>query len=314
MSDISTVTIVIPAYNHARHLDMAVQSVLNQDYANIELIVLDDGSTDETSDVLKRYSGKFHWERHANMGQAATLNKGWRMASGEILSYLSADDVLTKTAVSTSLRYLDKFPDVVLAYGDFYLIDGQSSIIRRVNAPEFDYMKMVVEQACPPGPGVFFRKQAFLAAGSWDKSFKQIPDYEYWLRLGRVGKFKRIPIALASFRVHPQSLTFSKADLSRAEEPIIAMEKYFKSNYIPDHLYHRKNESMSNAYIMTAQLNLRSGRYKLGCRYLKIAFHLYRKNFNKKANLRRILNGILNRPIYKIIFLYNKIYNFVLNK
>ena len=108
------VSIVIPAYNHATYLDEAIQSILKQDYPNIELIVLDDGSTDNTRAVLAKYAGMFHWETHKNMGQANTLNKGWQMSKGEVLSYLSADDVLLPHAVSTSMKYLRG--DVVLTY------------------------------------------------------------------------------------------------------------------------------------------------------------------------------------------------------
>jgi hypothetical protein len=241
------------------------------------------------------------------MGQAETLNKGWGMANGEILSYLSADDVLMKSAVSTSLRYLDEYPDAVMTYGDFYLIDDQASIIRRVNAPEFDYTKMVVEQACPPGPGVFFRRQAFLAAGFWDKNFKQIPDYEYWLRLGKEGEFQRIPVVLASFRVHTQSLTFSKTDIQRANEPVKAIEKFFYLKKVPNELFKKRFEALSSANIMTAQLHLRSGRYILGYYCAKKAFLLYPSIWTRGNALRRIISGFLNRPLYSLIIFINKI-------
>ena len=307
MSNSRKVSIIIPAYNHANYLDMAIQSVLYQDYDNIELIVLDDGSTDSTNSILKKYTGQFYWESQRNMGQADTLNKGWQISSGAILSYLSADDVLSKSAVSTSIRYLENYPDVVLTYCDFNLIDNQDSFIRRVNAPDFDYEKMVVEQLCPPGPGVFFRREAFLAAGLWDGKFKQIPDYEYWLRLGLFGGFKRIPMVLASFRVHPQSLTFSKADLYRAKEPVQVIEKYFKRNDVPAPFREKEKQALSNANLITAQLHLRSGRYRLAYTYIKNSFFLYPNIFKQIRTLRRIMSGFLNRPIYNIIFLLNKI-------
>ena len=314
MSDSLKVSIVIPAYNHARHLDMAIQSVLYQDYDNIELIVLDDGSTDNTPDILKKYLGRVYWERQANMGQAQTLNKGWGMSSGTILSYLSADDVLSKSAVSTSIRYLKKNLSVVMTYGDFNLIDVQNSIIRRVSAPDFNYAAMVLEQACPPGPGVFFRREAFLAAGGWDPEFKQVPDYEYWLRLGLFGDFMRIPTVLASFRVHPQSLTFSKADFARAKEPIRAIEKYFKRKDVPAALCQKENRALGNANLMTAQLNLRSGRYALGYYYLKKAYSLFPRIFLRGNTYRRIVSGFLNRPFYNFTFFFNRMRDMALSK
>ena len=81
MSDSTKVSIVIPAYNHAKHLDLAIQSVLYQDWDNIELIVLDDGSTDDTTCLLEKYTGRFFWESHENMGQAADPEQG--LADGE---------------------------------------------------------------------------------------------------------------------------------------------------------------------------------------------------------------------------------------
>lgn len=286
---------------------MAIQSVLYQDYNNIELIVIDDGSTDNTSKILNKYTGQFYWERQSNIGQAETLNKGWQISKGSILSYLSADDILSKSAVSTSIKYLEDAPDAVLTYCDFNLIDNRNSYIRKVIAPEFDYENMVVEQSCPPGPGVFFRREAFCAAGLWDGGFKQIPDYEYWLRLGLFGGFKKIPTVLASFRVHPRSMTFSKADLSRAKEPVKAIQKYFMRSDVPLHLREKEKEALSNANLTTAQLHLRSGRYRLGYYYLKKSFYLNPKIFMKMKSVRRIVSGFLNRPTYKLIFLLNKI-------
>src|SRR5690349_6912099 len=93
------VSIVIPSYNHARYLAAAIESVLAQDHPRVELIVIDDGSTDGSAAVLEKYRGRFHWEVQRNQGQAATMNRGWRLSRGEILAYLSADDVLLPQAV-----------------------------------------------------------------------------------------------------------------------------------------------------------------------------------------------------------------------
>src|SRR5467141_3012420 len=113
------VSIVIPCYNQGRYLQQAIESVLSQEYSRIELIVLDDGSMDDTRAVLARYAGKFHHEAHANMGQARTLNKGWGMSKGEFLSYLAADDFLLPGAVRTSVEKLVASPRIVLTYCDF---------------------------------------------------------------------------------------------------------------------------------------------------------------------------------------------------
>lgn len=156
------VSIVIPTYNHSAYLGQAIDSVLNQDYQNIELIVLDDGSTDDTRAILERYSNCFFWETQKNMGQSATLNKGWSMSKGDILAYLSADDLLMPNAVSRSVDCLLGNPDAVLSYCDFDLIDPESRIVRRVNAPEYSFIEMVTKFICAPSAGAFFWRGAFL--------------------------------------------------------------------------------------------------------------------------------------------------------
>ena len=187
------VSIVIPSYNHGRYLEATIESVLAQDYPRVELIVIDDGSTDDSREILGRYGGRFHWESQPNRGQVATLNRAWLMSRGEILAWIGADDLLLPHAASTSVRHLEANADAVLTYCDFDLIDGNSMFIRRVKAAEFNYRDMVVKQACPPGPGAFFRRSAFEAVGPWDDTLRIMLDYDYWLRLGLRGRFVRIP-------------------------------------------------------------------------------------------------------------------------
>lgn len=295
MNTVPLVSIVIPAHNHAGYLDSAIQSVLRQDYTNIELIVLDDGSTDNTKQVLEKYNGMFFWESQQNKGQASTLNKGWQMSKGEILSYLSADDHLLPGAVSTAVKYLKENPDSVLAYCDFNLIAPDSSIVRRVRAPDFSFYDMAVNLVCAPGPGVFFWRTAFESAGLWNSSYKQMPDFEYWLRLGLVGNFVRIPQVLALFRVHHESQTYSETDECRAEEPIRIISDFFRNTDLPRDIAAEEQKALSNAYLVSAQLDFRAGRYGVGYAKLKRAFSIYWQNLIAVSTLRLILNGLFNR-------------------
>lgn len=295
------VTIVIPAYNHAKYLRQTIDSVLNQNYRNIELIVLDDGSTDNTLDLLKSYGNLFFWERHENMGQANTLNKGWKMAKGDILSYLSADDFLLPNAVRVSVESLLENPDVVLSYGDFQLVDTESRVVRNVSAPDYSYEKMVTNYICAPGPGVFFRRDAYLKAGGWDSNFRQSPDYEYWLRLGLTGRFMHINNRLAAFRVHEESQTFAKMTIERASEPIKIIEKYYSLPNIPPEIVAKKKNSLANANFVSAQLHLRSDRYSLGFTHVYKAILLSPQSLFSLRLLRMLANGLFNRFFHKLL-------------
>ena len=287
------VSIVVPAYNHAGYLDEAIGSVLGQDYPNLELIVLDDGSTDNTREVLEKYGDQFYWETHENIGQAETLNKGWHMSKGEILAYLSPDDVLALNAVSTSVEHLMANPDTIMTYCDYALIDENSSFVRRVRAPEFDYRDVVVKCVCPPGPGAFFLRSAFEAAGPWNSAFRQIPDYDFWLRLGLQGRALKIPEVLASFRVHGGSQTFAEADEKKSEEFVKVISGYYRSQLVPADVLAAKDEALSNAYIFTARSHIRSKRHLLGLRRLYKGLCLYPKNLTVRT-ARIIAHGFLN--------------------
>lgn len=299
-NDLPLVSIVIPAYNYADYLDEAIQSVLDQDYSNIELIVLDDGSTDNTRDVLENYRGRFHWETHPNMGHASTLNKGWQMSKGQILAYLNADDVLLPHAVNTSVEHLMANPDVVLVYCDFNLIDPNSAVIRRVKAPEFNYRDMVVKLICPPGPGAFFLRSAFESAGLWDNSLRMILDYEYWLRLGLEGQFLRIPEVLALLRIHNRAKTFANADESMAEECVRVISAYYRLQRIPTDVRESREEALSTAHIVTARFHFRSGRYRATIENLRKAWYLHPRNFLSVRTWRLAVNALFSRIGHKI--------------
>ena len=277
------VSIVVPAYNHAAYLAEAVDSVLAQRYPNVELLVLDDGSDDGTVEVLERYTGRCYWDSHPNMGQSATLNKGWAKASGSILGYLSADDALLPDAVGTLVARLAADPGAVLAYPDYELIDRRSRPVRRVRAADFDYRDMVVRFACPPGPGALFRRSALEAAGPWDRRRTMAPDYDFWLRLGLHGRFTRVPEVLARFRVHDGSLSFS-ADSERASEEYVAITtEYFRSGVVPAGLRPARREALSNAYLVAARSHLKSDRYARGLGSAWRALALHPRNLTPRA-------------------------------
>ena len=295
------VSVVIPAYNHADYLDDAINSVLRQTYPNVELIVLNDGSTDGTQEVLEKYTGRFYWETQKNMGQAATLNKGWRMAEGAILGYLSADDLLLPDAVRISVEHLVGDPDVVMTYCDFNLIDSKSRVIRRVSAPEMSYREMIAKFRCLPGPGAFFLRPAYEAAGAWDGELRRIPDHEYWWRLGLQGRFLKIPSVLAALRMHEQSQSFAGDDKRKSEEYVRAMSTFFETQQVPAEVLTVKDEALSNAYIATARSHLTSSRYRRGIASLLEGLRLYPRNAFSARTLRLIGYGLFNQFRYRVM-------------
>jgi glycosyltransferase involved in cell wall biosynthesis len=296
------VSIVVPSYNMAEYVAETIDSVLDQDYPAVELIVLDDGSTDETRAVLEKYAGRIYWESQQNMGQVETLTKGWRIAKGEILGFISADDYLLPGAVAKAVEVLRANRDAVLCYCDFVLIDGESHVIRTVRTPDFDYDEMVLKFVCPPGPGAFFRRSAYARTGPLNKAARVMLDYDYWVRLGLLGPFVRIPEVLAAYRVHETSQTFGGFDESKAAEPVEIIMRLYASGALPARLQAREDEALANAYLVSSQLNFRAGRVRAGFRQLDRAWRHYpRALFSRKA-VRLALNVVFNRLGHRLLW------------
>lgn len=296
------VSIVIPAYNHARYLDECIRSVLAQDYPYVELIVIDDGSTDATHEVLQRYAGRFQIIRQPNSGQSATLNRGWQISRGDVLGYLSADDTLHPQAVSRAVAALETNLNAVGVYPNFCLIDPSSAVIRTVNATRFDYQRVITEFECPPGPGAFFRRSAWQTTGGWNPALKQMPDFDFWLRLGLCGDLIHIAEVLAGFRVHPGSLTFSPVAAARADEPILIITAILADPRVPAEIAVSRNVALANAHIVSAQLHLRAGRLREFGQRTQTAYRLNPRGVFSIRFARALANAVANRAGHRILW------------
>lgn len=221
------VTVITPAYNRASYLDETILSILNQDYPNIEYIVLDDGSKDNTREVLSKYTGRITWESHTNIGETRTVNKGFGMAKGEIICIVNSDDPLLPGAVRTAVEFMEDRPELLVAYPNWLKIDPQSQPLEEVYLPEYDYLYMLYHHHCIVGPGAFIRRKALSFASGRDPDFRYVADYEYWLRLGLFGPFARIPQVLATFRSHPDSASIAAVGKRMADEHIRLINKIY---------------------------------------------------------------------------------------
>ena len=149
------VSIVTPSYNKGSFVEETILSIKNQTYPHIEHIVMDGGSTDGTLDIMRKYSDSITWISEPDKGQSDAINKGWRMAKGEILAYLNADDTYMPWAVETAMKFLEQNPDLDMVYGDCNIINEQGTVIDRYPSTEFDLIKLASSQNMIPQPTVF---------------------------------------------------------------------------------------------------------------------------------------------------------------
>ncbi len=199
------VSIITPSYNRASYLEETINSVLSQNYPNIEYIVLDDGSTDDSLEVIKKFKKRIIWDSHKNMGEANTVNKGFKMAHGEIIGVVNSDDPLLPHAISEIVEFMQDNPETIVVYPDWKKIDQTGKDIEYVKTVEYNYEYMIKQHFCTPGPGAFFKRKVMNILKGRDPQFKYVSDFDFWLRAGLIGPFARLPKTLATFRVHPDS-------------------------------------------------------------------------------------------------------------
>lgn len=256
------VSIIMPVYNGINYIKSSIQSILDQDYKPIELIVVNDGSTDGTKnylDSLKLNNLKIiHTE---NKGQSNAINLGVEIANGSIVGYLSADDLIYSELVSSVIKELSLSSESVCAYPNYNLIDQNGKHIKSILIPDYSQKAMFEELYCFPGPGAFFYKSHFMILDGWDKRFRQIPDFEFWIRLSKYGEFVKINKELASFRVHKSSGSVKKISVRRSNEILILANRLKSEGW-------DFNKIKSKAYLISAFHHLKSKRIFTGLVYV----------------------------------------------
>jgi glycosyltransferase involved in cell wall biosynthesis len=242
------VSIITPTYNRAGYLAETIDSILGQDYPRIEYIVLDDGSTDATPEVLARYGSRIRWEAHPNMGETRTVNRGFSLAQGDIVAVVNSDDPLLPGAIRAAVDALRNRPDALVAYPDWLTIDANSKVLRTIQVPDYDYAFMVRRFCCIVGPGAFMRRRAVERVGGRDSGYRFVADFDFWLRLGLLGPFARIPRVVATFRVHPDSTSVMQRGRAMAEEHVRLAHEFFSSTVLPPTIRRLEREARSWAF------------------------------------------------------------------
>ena len=250
------VTIIVPAYNRAGGLlEETLDSILGQDYANLECLVLDDGSTDQTPQVLERYAEghpqRMRWERHENMGQAKTINRGFEMARGELIGYLNSDDLFLPGAIAKLAALLTKNPDAALAYPAYRIIDENGEAIADMTPPTYTAAEAVRLHNCIVNVGAIFRRRVVEGIGGWDPTFIYLADFDWCVRAYSVGPFLRHPDVLACWRNHPGSANYAPG-LEAAREQTRLLDKIYAADGVSGELIEVRDEAYRNAFVCAA--------------------------------------------------------------
>jgi len=206
------VSIITPSYNQGRFLEQTILSVLEQDYPDIEYIIIDGRSTDNSLEIIQHFADQLaYWESQPDHGQANAINKGLRRSQGEILGWLNSDDLLAPGAVRKVVQVFLNNPDVDVVYGRLERIDEQGRLIPTPRLPKdrIEFRKdLVINECLVNQPGSFWRRSIMDEVGLLNEELVYNLDYEYWIRLALQGaNFMKLPDIVASFRLSSKSKT-----------------------------------------------------------------------------------------------------------
>src|SRR5574341_203518 len=288
------VTVITPTYNRASFLDETVNSILAQDYPNIEYIVLDDGSRDNTKEVMEKYRERIIFESHDNMGETRTVNKGFEMAKGEFICVVNSDDPLLPGAITKMVSALRADPDALAVYPDWVEIDLRSVPIKEMRLPDYDIFNMLSDFNVAMGPGNIFKSSALKKYGFRDINRKYTGDLEFWFRLATHGKLLHVPEILATHRTHPYSASVSDKSSKMAEELLSIVRSLFASGALPKEIQDRQNQILSWVYYVSIFYCQNEPAKKL--KYFLLSFF-----YNPK--------GVLINTLLKIIYILLKMMN-----
>ena len=203
------VTVYIPVFNYAQYVEKAIESVLNQTFKDWELIVINDGSTDETEKILKKYESydKVTIVNQENKGLTISCNIALRLSNGEYIMRLDGDDYLDKNALLVMTHFLDEHPEIGLVYPDYYLVDERGEIISIERKESINNGSDVLLDIPPHGACTMFRKKILLEMGGYNEEITCQDSYDIWLRFIEVYKADNINLPLFYYCQHNGSLT-----------------------------------------------------------------------------------------------------------
>lgn len=207
--DLPKITVVTPSLNQGAYLDTAIRSVLAQDYPNLEYIIQDGGSTDESLDIIRRHEQSLaYWTSEPDSGPAEAINRGFSRATGDIFTWLNADDAYLPGAFQSVIDLFVRSPETSLVYGEGWYIDEWGQRIEPCRFVRRRFSRTYLVNKDPIlQPAAYWRRSLWAATGPLDASLRWVFDWEWFIRAFNHGRFQYIPRNLAAYRVQPAALT-----------------------------------------------------------------------------------------------------------
>jgi glycosyltransferase involved in cell wall biosynthesis len=230
------ISVIIPSFNTGRYIERTIRSIINQDYKNYEIILVDGGSTDDTLAICEKYRNHFSvFISEKDRSQSDAINKGIRLVTGDIWAWQNADDVYKPSAFSRMVeicRDLD-LNKCGMIYGSVDYISADDAVLYNKEAWQYDADKLRRGRFNPMQPSVFFSKAVIDRVGLVNESLNFVMDYDYFVRISQKFDILSVADTFGQFRVHTSSKTSSKKFYDAfKKEYRLQIRKYGKNNFV----------------------------------------------------------------------------------
>lgn len=280
----SLVSIILPTYNCARFLSDSLGSVLSQTYDRYEIIVVDDGSTDNTKEVLNAFLQKIKYiDLGQNRGLPAARNIGIQSAQGTYIAFLDADDLWLPEKLQTDVEYFTQHPDVSMVYSRHMNIDEQGVVLdggtkRRLPSGNI-FIRLFSEQNFIVPSSVVVRKEVFATAGLFDEQLFNCQDWDMWLRIAFYFKVAGINKPLVQYRHNPHSLSKNRNNVLKYQKLVIDKTYNAFKDMMCKMSERRYKKRLASHYAKIGRYYLRTGNKRLANENFRLSLQYNPLNF-----------------------------------
>lgn len=267
------VTIVTPSFNQAAFLERTLRSVLEQDYPNLEYIVIDGGSTDGSLEIIQRYADRLtFWSSKPDAGQADGINKGLRRATGEFAAWLNSDDTYQPGAIREAVEALKTDPELGMVYGNVESVDEHGHTIHIQRFEQYS-LQDLMQFSIIGQPSVFMRRSVLERAGYLDLNYHYLLDHQLWLRMAALAPMQHVPRTWSKASYHQQAKNLA-GGAKFGEEALRMVDWMRQDEFISLVLPGNEKQVLAGAYRIQGYYLSVGGEYQAALNAYRICFNL----------------------------------------